>query len=129
MSIMLDTDHCIAILRGVLNVGQFAKPEDIFFVSAITVSELIYGAKKSARPEHHKEQIDLLLKGATVLAFDEAEARRCGKLKDQLRRQGRLISEPDMQIASTALENALPLATHNQRHFDRIPDLELIDWM
>jgi tRNA(fMet)-specific endonuclease VapC len=129
MSVMLDTDHCIAILRGTLNIDRYTEPQDTLFISAITVSELIYGAMKSARPEHHRHQVELLLEGVTVLAFGESEAKCCGVLKDNLRRQGKLIAEPDLQIASIALESDLPLATHNQRHFDRIPGLELLDWM
>lgn len=129
MSVMLDTDHCVAILRGKLNVDEFVDPATTIFLSAITVSELVYGASKSNRPEHHLRQVNLLVEGTTVLSFDELEARRCGLLKDKLRRDGLLISEPDLQIASIALENALPLATHNYNHFARIPGLSLLDWM
>ncbi|MBL7162992.1 MAG: type II toxin-antitoxin system VapC family toxin [Anaerolineales bacterium] len=129
MSVMLDTDHCVAVLRGSLNIDKYVEPTTTLFVSAITVCELVYGALKSDRPEHHLGQVDLLLEGTTVLAFDKFEARRCGILKDELRRQGLLIAEPDLQIASIALENALPLATHNQRHFARIPGLSLLDWI
>lgn len=129
MSFMLDTDHCVAILRGDLDVSGQIEPTTALFISAITVSELAYGALKSDRPEHNLSQVDLLLEAMTVLTFDESAARRCGRLKNQLRRQGLLIAEPDLQIASIALENALPLVTHNQKHFERIPDLILNDWM
>jgi tRNA(fMet)-specific endonuclease VapC len=129
MSFMLDTDHCVAILRGDLDVSGRIEPTTALFVSAITVSELVYGALKSNRPEQNLSQIDLLLEAVTVLTLDESAARRCGHIKNQLRRQGLLIAEPDLQIASIALENALPLVTHNQKHFKRIPDLILQDWI
>jgi predicted nucleic acid-binding protein len=64
-----------------------------------------------------------------VLPFDTEVAQRCGALKDELRRAGTPLSEPDLQIASTALVHQLPLATHNQRHFIRIKGLKLVDWM
>ena len=63
MSFILDTDHCIAILRGQLDVGEYVEPTTPLFVTAITVSELIYGAHKSSRPEHHLAQVNLLLDG------------------------------------------------------------------
>jgi tRNA(fMet)-specific endonuclease VapC len=129
MSLMLDTDHCVAILRGDLDVSGRIEPTKALFVSAITVSELVYGALKSDRPEQNLSQVDLLLEAVTVLTLDESAARRCGRIKNQLRRQGLLIAEPDLQIASIALENALPLVTHNQKHFKRIPDLILRDWI
>lgn len=129
MSWILDTDHCIAILRGSLDVDRHAAAEAELFVTVITVAELVYGAHKSDLPEHNLQQVALLLQGVTVLPLDEAAARRCGHLKDQLRRLGTPLAEPDLQSAAIALEHRLPLATHNQRHFSRVPDLHLVDWL
>jgi tRNA(fMet)-specific endonuclease VapC len=129
VSVILDTDHCVAVLRGQLDVGAHVGPTTPLFVTAITVSELAYGAHKSDRPEHHLAQVDLLLDSVTVLPFDTKVARRCGQLKDMLRRAGTPLSEPDLQIASIALCHALPLASHNQRRFARVPDLPLVDWL
>jgi tRNA(fMet)-specific endonuclease VapC len=129
LSVILDTDHCVAILRGQLDAGAHVGPTTPLFVTAITVSELAYGAHKSDRPEHHLAQVDLLLDGMTVLPFDTKVARHCGQLKDMLRRAGTPLSELDLQIASIALCHALPLATHNQRHFARVPSLSLVDWL
>ena len=57
MSIILDTDHCVEILRGRLNVNEHVEPTDLLFVTAITVGELIFGAWKSAAPEQNREGI------------------------------------------------------------------------
>lgn len=65
----------------------------------------------------------------TVLPLEEAAARRRGQLKDQLRRLGTPLAEPDLQIAAIAMEHGLPLATHNQRHFARVEGLPLVDWL
>ena len=129
MSFILDTDHCVAVLRGLLDVGAHVQPATPLFVTAITVSELVYGAHKSNRPEHHLAQVDLLLDGLTVLPFDTEAARRCGRLKNTLHRAGTPLSEPDLQIASVVLCRALSLATHNQRYFARVPGLSLVDWL
>jgi tRNA(fMet)-specific endonuclease VapC len=129
VSFILDTDHCIAILRGKLDVSKHIEATTSLYVTAITVSELTYGAHKSDRASAHLEQVDLLLDSVTILPFDEQPARRCGELKDVLRRPGSPIAEPDLQIASIALHHALPLISHNQRHFARVPALKLLDWM
>jgi len=129
VSLILDTDHCIAILRGQLDAGQHIEPSTPIFITAINVSELVYGAFKSDRPEYHLNQVSLLMEGVTVLPLDIPAAKRCGQLKNSLRRKGLLIAEPDLQIASIALAHALPLATHNRRHFERVPGLTLVDWM
>ena len=129
MSYILDTDHCVAVLRGLLDVGSRVAPEIPLYVTAITVSELTYGAYKSQRPADNLAQVNTLLDGVTILAFDLAAARRCGMSRDLLRRAGALIAEPDLQIASIALQHGLPLATHNIEHFDRVPGLALVDWL
>jgi predicted nucleic acid-binding protein len=46
-----------------------------------------------------------------------------------LRRAGTPLADLDLQIASIALVHALPLATHNTHHFNRIPGLHLVDWL
>lgn len=129
MSLILDTDHCIAILRGKLDVSKQIEPTAILYVTAITVSELTYGAHKSDRASAHLAQVELLLDSVTILPFDEQSARRCGELKEALRRIGSPIAEPDLQIASIALHHALSLVSHNQRHFARVPRLQLLDWI
>jgi tRNA(fMet)-specific endonuclease VapC len=129
VSFIVETDHCVAILRGHLDVSRHVALDTPLYVTAITVSELVYGAHKSDRPAEHLAQVDLLLAGVTVLPFDTDAARRCGELKNVLRRAGTPLAEPDLQIASIALHHALPLATHNQDLFKRVPGLRLVDWM
>jgi tRNA(fMet)-specific endonuclease VapC len=129
VSLILDTDHCIAILRGVLDVNQHISPDTPIHITAITVGDLVYGAYKSARPEHNLEQVRLLIGGTVVLPYDHDSAVLLGELKNLLRRQGILIAEPDLQISCIAINHEIPLVTHNQRHFNRIPGLILKDWL
>jgi len=129
VSYILDTDHCIAILRGRLDVGSRVAPDSPLYVTAITVSELTYGAHKSERPAENLAQVNTLLDGVITLAFDVAAARRCGEIKDLLRRAGTPIAELDLQIASIALQHGLPLVSHNTGHLDRVPGLALVDWL
>ncbi len=129
MSFILDSDHCVAILRKRLDVSTRISPRTSLFVTAITVGELTFGAYKSARVAHNLAQMDVLLNGMTILPFDTDAARRHGELKDILRRAGTPLADLDLQIASIALVHALPLATHNTNHFNRIPGLDLVDWL
>ena len=129
MSVILDSDHCIAILRKRLDVSTRINLQTPLFVTAITVSELTFGAHKSARVAQNLAQVDVLLNGVAILPFDADAARRHGELKDYLRRSGTPLADLDLQIASIALVHALPLATHNTNHFNRIPGLHLVDWL
>ena len=129
MSFILDTDHCIAILRKQLDVGAQVDPQVPLLVTTLTVSELMFGAHKSERLAHNLALVDVLLDGMVILPFDEAAARRHGELKDILRRAGTPLADLDLQIASIALSRSLPLVTHNTAHFSRIPGLVLVDWL
>lgn len=100
------------------------------FTSAITVGELIYGAYRSARPEFFLERLDRLVwPNVTILAFDEAAARAYGHLRAELERGGMSLSEPDLRIASIALVHRLTVVTGNVRHFSRISNLQIENWL
>jgi len=47
----------------------------------------------------------------------------------QLQQTGQTIGAMDTLIAAHALAEGLILVTHNTRHFERIPELKLDDWM
>jgi tRNA(fMet)-specific endonuclease VapC len=52
-----------------------------------------------------------------------------GRLRAQLEREGRRIGEPDLRIAAIALARDLTLVTGNVRHFQRVPDLRIENWL
>lgn len=129
---ILDTDHCITILRGSLDLERHVQPEEELAITSISVGELAHGAYKSHKPEENLVRLDVLLSALTILPYGENEARRFGQLKAELQRSGEAISDPDLQIACTALEAGAPLVTHNLAHFDRLvkkTSLRLEDWL
>ena len=126
---LLDSDHCIAILRGELDLTRFVAPLDILYTTSISVAELTHGAHKSARPRENLARLEVLLAGLIVLPFDAPAARQFGALKAQLEKSGIPLADLDLQIASIALSHGFPLVTHNQRHFVRIANLVLEDWL
>lgn len=126
---ILDSDHCIAILRGQLDLRQWVRPNEILAVTTISVGELIHGAHKSFNPASNLARVDVLLSAMTILSFDHRSARRFGGLKAYLERAGARLADADLQIAAIALTQEAPLVTHNQKHFKRVPGLALEDWM
>jgi len=126
---VLDSDHCIAILRSYLDLRERVSLGEILAVTSISVGELTHGAHKSARPAENLARLDVLLAAMAILPFDEGAAHHFGRLKADLERSGLRLSDLDLQIASIALRYNLPLITHNQRHFARIPGLNLEDWL
>ncbi len=125
---ILDSDHCVAILRGRTGLANHLTATDDIAVTAVTVGELVHGARKSARPDQNMARLDLLLAAFIVLPFDEDAAYRFGALKADLERAGASVSDLDLQIASIVIQNGGSLVTHNRRHFERVPGLAIEDW-
>ncbi|MCZ7627358.1 MAG: hypothetical protein M5R38_17770 [Candidatus Methylomirabilis sp.] len=85
---------------------------------------------RSARPDYFLHKLDhLVWPNVTILAFDAAAARVYGQLRAELERRGTSVSEPDLRIASIALVRRLTVVTGNVRHFSRIADLRVENWL
>ena len=129
---ILDSDHCVAVLRAQLDLTGHVTPDEELGITAISVGELVHGATKSQRSADNLARLDVLLAALTILPFDEWSARRFGQLKAQLEQAGEVISDLDLQIASIVLEHNGVLVTHNQKHFGRLTELVslfLEDWL
>ena len=126
---LLDSDHCIAILRKKLDLRERVSPEEELATTAISVAELTHGANRSIHREDNLARLEVLLSALIILPFDEAAARRFGILKAELEKRGEPLDDLDLQIASIALENNLPLVTNNTRHFNRLNGLRLENWL
>ena len=126
---ILDTDHCIAILRQKLDLSGRVEAEEELFITSITVAELTHGANRSVHREDNLTRLEVLFAALTVLPFDGMAGRRFGHLKAELEQTGASLDDLDLQIASIALEHNLPLATNNTKHFKRVQGLQLENWI
>lgn len=132
MRYLLDTDHCVALLRRhPLATARFATlaQEDELYLSVISAAELFYGAALAQEPYQEVAQIATLLDRVAMLELDLEAAKHYGRLKADLRRRGLLIEDNDLYIASVALRHGLTVLTHNQEHYARIQELPLRDWL
>lgn len=126
---ILDSDHCIAILREQLNPQSWISSAEELAITSISIGELTHGAYKSANPARNLARLDVLLATLTPLPFGEQAAYQFGQIKAELERKGMRLADLDLQIASVALQYNVPLVTHNQSHFSRILNLQLEDWL
>ena len=129
---ILDSDHCVAILRAQLDLTGRVAPDEELAITAVSVGELVHGATKSPHAEENLARLDVLLSAMTVLPLDEWSARRFGQLKAQLESAGETIDDFDLLIASIALAHGVALLTHNPKHFARLTHftgLILEDWL
>ena len=129
---MLDTDTCIAIMKGQSvaalrklrgkSVGQVG-------LSSIAMSELSCGAAGSDRPIQNFSALKGFLAALEVAPYDHAAALEYGALRAALEKLGRPIGSLDTLIAAHALALDAILVTHNTREFERVKKLRLEDWL
>jgi tRNA(fMet)-specific endonuclease VapC len=128
---MLDTNICIYIIKKkpdqVIERLRHTRVPDVG-VSSITLSELEYGAAKSARPEQNKVAIVEFLAPLEILPYDDMAAQEYGKVRVYLEKQGTPIGSMDMLIAAHALSLNCILVTNNESEFRRIPALKIENW-
>lgn len=128
MLFLLDTDTVVDVLRRQRVVAQrlaMVSPEDVA-VSAMTVSELTYGAMSSGNPAVRLRDTERFIGALTVIPFDGVTAREHARLRLALRRTP--IGHSDLIIAATAVAAARTLVTSHLREFGRVPGLLVESW-
>jgi tRNA(fMet)-specific endonuclease VapC len=132
MKYLLDTNICIALIRqkpaALLQQLTSHEPGEVG-ISAITLAELVHGARKSAQSEHNMSALQQFLLPLELADFDQQAALAYGKIRAELERDGQLIGSMDMLIAAHAMGLDAILVTNNMREFQRIDGLALEDWI
>ena len=128
-----DTDVLSALLRPLppLSLARRLARTDPAeqCTTAVTLAELLYGAARIGS-EELAERIDEIVSSAhAVLPFDEPAARCFAKLKASLELAGTPLAGPDLRIAAIAISRDATLVTGNTRHFARVPELRLENWL
>ncbi len=127
---LLDTDTCIAILRGSEGViERRAATDDDVATTWITAAELHYGAAKSKAPEKNRALVMSFLATLPILGLDEASAQIFGGAKALLEQQGQRLADADLFIGAIAAANRAIVVTGNRRHYERIPGITVEDWI
>ena len=105
-------------------------PKNRQYISTVTVSEIVYGAVKSSRPEYHLDNLErILLPSLNVVGFDSKAAYVCGRLRAELEKKGQRLDLADLEIAAIAIAGDFTLVTGNIRHFGRIEELRVENWL
>ncbi len=132
MNYLFDTDVLSALMSrsGLERLHQrLARvPARAQFTSSITFGELSFGAHRAGRLELLARS-RLLLSQLAVLPFDAAAAEVYGPLRARLEKRGAKLDEADLRIASIAIANDCTLITGNVRHFARVDELRIDNWL
>jgi tRNA(fMet)-specific endonuclease VapC len=143
---ILDTDMLIFMLRGlkaparqharrdkalalVARCRQAQAQGDRVGLSAVTVSELEFGAYKSGDYNSEIVAVRKLLAPFEVLDYDGATCPpHYGRIRHELEQAGQTIGAMDLLIAAHALALAATLVTNNLAHFRRVSGLSVTRW-
>jgi len=131
MRYLVDTNILIYLCnsKSTLLERRFTnKPAELFFVSSITVGELIYGVKKSQRQKDNLRAILKILSPFTILDFNSKDGWEYGAIRAELESVGRIIGGNDLLIAAQARSRGLTVITNNLREFNRVEGLKVEDW-
>jgi tRNA(fMet)-specific endonuclease VapC len=128
---LLDTNIVIYVLkrRPIEVLKIFNTNASRMAVSSITLSELIYGAEKSANIDRNLEAIEEFISHLEVLPYDAKASQHYGQIKASLEKRGEIIRENDIYIAAHAISQGLILVTNNLREFQRVANLALENWI
>lgn len=132
--ICLDTNIVIPIVNGRsmslrLRLEEQMRSGTEVALPVIALFEMRYGFAKSDRREHSERLLDRFLGlGIQVLPFEPEDAAHAGDIRAHLERSGTPIGPYDILIAAQARCREAPLITLNQREFDRVPGLIVVNW-
>lgn len=130
MKYLLDTNICIHFFRN--KYGVYSKLEEVGIgicaISEVTLAELKYGAEVSGNPIKNHKIIDDFTSLISVLPF-YGSIPLYAKEKARLKRLGTLISDFDLLIGCTAIENELIMVTENTKEFKRLSNIKIENWV
>lgn len=130
---LLDTSVLATLLRRrpderLLECLRAVSPRDVA-TAAVCLFELRGASARHPRSAEVWRQIgEELLPRIPVLPFGEAEAVRAGDLIAGLIEKGESAGIEEVQIAATAIEHGLFLATRAPRRFGKFPGLSVVSW-
>lgn len=130
MKYILDTDTLIYFLKGkraVVEKMSVIEGADLS-TTIINKTELLYGAFNSEQKEQNLEKVHAFLGEIKILDFPHAASFLFAEHKAYLKKQGNLLADMDLMIASIVLSHDGILVTNNVRHFQKIKKLKIENW-
>ena len=133
MAVLIDASILIEAERGRLALESHVaqRQDEEFFLSVITVSELMHGVHRAVQPEVRTKRaafVEGILERFPLLPVDLATARAHAQVWAELMAAGRMIGPHDLWLAATCIAHGLTMVTANVREFARVPGLKVEVW-
>ncbi len=133
MGRLIDTSILIESERGRLHLEKFTSKlsDEEFFLSVVTVSELLHGVHRANDASVRAKRgasVEGVLQQFSILDVDVNTARLHAQLWADLEAAGNVIGPHDLWLAATCIAHGLIMVTANVREFQRVPGLSVEVW-
>ena len=135
MLYMLDTDTCSYLIRKrptsvLMAMDETTQQGHEIVISSITYAELMLGAKRAQNADKLLGLIgDLCECIHDIYPWGRNAADCFAETQTHLLNTGTPIGANDTMIAAHAISCGAVLITNNTRHFIKVPDLEIDNWV
>jgi tRNA(fMet)-specific endonuclease VapC len=131
---LLDTNILSELVKKNPNKNLMIRLESIpsasLYTASICVMELRYGVLRRGNPSDLWSKIEKsILSKVRILNFYYKDALKVAEVLSELNSIGQPVGIEDVMIGSIALSNGLVVVSANTKHFSRIPDLKLENWL
>jgi len=127
---LIDTDILIYSLKNNETVNKNLKlhSNSPMVISVITQGELLYGAYKSKQKIANLGKVHQIADIFPVIEISTSIIDTFAHLKADLSQKGITIDDFDLLIGATALSMNFSMVTNNEKHYKKIPDLDVVNW-
>ena len=128
---LVDTDILSFYFKGdervIEHFVDYLKEFDQINISIITYYEILAGLKFK-KAEKQIRDFEEFANNNNIIYISEQSATISGDVYANLRIMGLTIGSSDILIAGIAIENGLTLVTNNQKHYESIQGLKIVNW-
>ena len=128
----LDTNIISAFLkkdlRVVRRVSDYLESFDRLTINIISYYEILRGLKDLGNEEKLKKFEEFVQENEFISIGKDA-VKKAADIYAYLKKQGNLIEDADILMASIAIVESLVLVTNNLKHFERIEGLATENWL
>lgn len=128
----LDTNIITAFLKNDLQAVERTSDYLEFFdkltINIISYYEILRGLKDLGNKEKI-ERFEDFIRENELISIRKETVEKAAEIYAYLKKEGNLIEDADILMAATAIVEELVLITNNIRHFKRVKDLKLDNWL
>ena len=128
----LDTNIITAFLKNdsrvVERVSDYLEFFDKLTINIISYYEILRGLKDLGNEEKLR-RFDNFIQENELIFITKDIIEKAAEIYAYLKKEGNLIEDADILMASTAIVEDVVLITNNLKHFKRVKDLSLDNWL